>query len=314
MEKLKSFNRPLFILVLTIVALGVSYYLYLDSYLRFQAAMAEFVSKYKLEDKHPLDTNSWVIILTLSILLALIIVGMSVIYVYYQKMIQLYRMQQNFINGFTHELKTPIASLRLFLDTFYKHELPRQEQLKYIDFMKRDTERLADNVEQILYLGRIEDRSYKGEMSLVDLSKFMESLIEKARHLHEDLDITLINDGENWCHIDRRLFEALVLNLISNADRYKKGDSGKLQVSISGINTKCQIDFKDDGIGIEKKFHKKIFKKFFQVGKSAKGSGLGLYFVWQVIKMHKGQIWVESEGRDSGVLFTMTIPRVKFNE
>ncbi|WP_034730097.1 hypothetical protein, partial [Bacteriovorax sp. BSW11_IV] len=87
MQKLKWFNRPLFILILTIVALGVSYYLYLDSYLRFQDAMTQFVLKYKLEDKHPIDTNSWVIILTLSILLALIIVGMSVIYVYYQKMI-----------------------------------------------------------------------------------------------------------------------------------------------------------------------------------------------------------------------------------
>lgn len=314
MQKWKWFNRPLFILVLTIVALGVSYYLYLDSYLRFQAAMAEFVLKYKLEDKHPFDTNSWVIILTLSILLALIIVGMSVIYVYYQKMIQLYRMQQNFINGFTHELKTPIASLRLFLDTFYKHELPRKEQLKYIEFMKRDTERLADNVEQILYLGRIEDRSYKGEMSLVDVSKYMESLIEKARHLHEDLEISLKNTGEHWCHVDRRLFEALVLNLISNSDRYKRGDKGYLEVFISGDNGKCQIEFKDSGIGIDKKFHKKIFKKFFQVGKSAKGSGLGLYFVWQVVKMHKGQIWVESEGRDTGVNFIMIIPRVKFND
>lgn len=314
MQKLKWFNRPLFILILTIVALGVSYYLYLDSYLRFQDAMTQFVLKYKLEDKHPIDTNSWVIILTLSILLALIIVGMSVIYVYYQKMIQLYRMQQNFINGFTHELKTPIASLRLFLDTFYKHELPRQEQLKYIEFMKRDTERLADNVEQILYLGRIEDRSYKGEMSLVDLSKFMESLIEKARHLHEDLEIKIKNSGENWCHVDRKLFEALVLNLISNSDRYKQSSSGLLEVDVLGEGAKITLSFKDNGIGIDKKFHKKIFKKFFQVGKSAKGSGLGLYFVWQVVKMHKGNIKVDSEGKDCGSLFTITLPRVKFND
>ncbi|MDD0853383.1 HAMP domain-containing sensor histidine kinase [Halobacteriovorax sp. GB3] len=314
MQKLRWWNRPLLILVLTIIALGVSYYLYLDSYLRVQEAMANFVIKYKLEEKQDLDTQSWVLILILSILLTVILFGMSIIYVYYQKMIQLYRMQQSFINGFTHELKTPIASLRLFLDTFTKHELSREDQLKYLEFMKKDTERLAENVEQILYLGRIEDRSYKGERSTLNLGDFISSIVEKSSHHFDDLTIEFNESDECWCEVDKKLFESLVLNLISNAQRYKKDGQGQLNISLNTAGSKCFLEFQDRGIGLEKKHLKKVFKKFFQVGKSVKGSGLGLYFVWQVTKLHHGSISVHSEGLQKGCLFKLSFPRVIWNK
>jgi len=120
--------------------------------------LSDFVRKKNLDSSQFLEPQTWIMILVLSVLVTVILVCLVIIFVYYQKVIQLYRMQQNFINGFTHELKTPLASLRLFLDTFLKHELPREEQMKYLTFMKRDTDRLVDNVNLILNLAKIEEK------------------------------------------------------------------------------------------------------------------------------------------------------------
>lgn len=98
-------------------------------------------------------------------------------------MIQLYRLQQNFINGFTHELKTPIASLQLFLETFSRHELERTEQLRYLEYMKRDTKRLSDNVNRILQLGRLEARDVKAEFRDEDVVSVINDFIKNTPHL-----------------------------------------------------------------------------------------------------------------------------------
>jgi len=142
MIKSRWFYHPLFIFIFSLLALASSLVIYIRSYLRVHAALEEVVYKYHLNTKSLLDTETWVLVLILSLLVAVILTGLLIIYIYYQKMIQLYRLQQNFINGFTHELKTPIASLKLFLETFSRHDLPRDEQLKYLEYMKRDTSRL----------------------------------------------------------------------------------------------------------------------------------------------------------------------------
>ena len=154
------FFHPVTIFISSLIALGVSLYLYIDSYLRVNETLKTFIQKSGLPKEQFRSPETWIMILTLSVLVSLIIIGMVVIFTYYQKVIQLYRMQQSFINGFTHELKTPIASLRIFIDTFKKHELTREKQLDYLDLMGRDTERLQSNVMQILNMAKIEDRSF----------------------------------------------------------------------------------------------------------------------------------------------------------
>ena len=190
MIKSRWFYHPLFIFIFSLIALGSSLIIYIRSYLRVNAALEDVVIKYNLNSSNMMDTETWVLILTLSLLVAVILAGLLIIYIYYQKMIQLYRLQQNFINGFTHELKTPIASLQLFLETFTRHELPRVDQLKYLEYMKRDTLRLSENVNRILNLGRLEDRNFKADFIEQDLVILIEQFLENTPHLFEEGKVT----------------------------------------------------------------------------------------------------------------------------
>ncbi len=218
MIKSRWFYHPLFIFIFSLIALGSSLIIYIRSYLRVHAALEEVVIKYHLNSAGLLETETWVLVLILSLLVAVILAGLLIIYIYYQKMIQLYRLQQNFINGFTHELKTPIASLQLFLETFSRHELSREDQLKYLEFMKRDTVRLSENVNRILNLGRLEDRNFKADFQRQDLVKLIEHFLKNTPHLFEEGKVSFhTNVTSVVMPIDTALFEMLLVNLITNA-------------------------------------------------------------------------------------------------
>jgi signal transduction histidine kinase len=278
------------------------------------AALEEVVLKYHLNSTGILQTETWVLILILSLLVAVILTGLLIIYIYYQKMIQLYRLQQNFINGFTHELKTPIASLQLFLETFTRHELPREEQLKYFEFMKRDTLRLQENVKRILNLGRLEDRNFRADFIQQDLVILIEQFLESTPHLFEEGKVHFHSEVPTLIlPLDTALFEMLMMNLITNAFIYNNSREKVVDISLKVSGRQAILDFKDNGLGIERSESKKIFKKFYQVGKSTKGSGLGLYIVLNIAKLHKGDIrhlFIEADAADvkkSGSVFRLTL-------
>lgn len=308
MIKSRWFYHPLFIFIFSLLALGSSLIIYIRSYLRVSAALEEVVLKYHLNTSSMLDTETWVLVLILSLLVAVIIAGLLIIYIYYQKMIQLYRLQQNFINGFTHELKTPIASLQLFLETFTRHELPRDEQLKYLEFMKRDTLRLSDNVNRILNLGRLEDRNFKADFIEQDLVILIEEFLANTPHLFEEGRVTFHSEVKSLIlPIDTALFEMLMMNLITNALIYNKSQEKIVEIELSLTSKEAVLDFRDNGMGIDRSLVKKIFKKFFQVGKTTKGSGLGLYIVQNIAKLHKGDIEAISMGPGTGSVFRLSL-------
>ncbi|MBP9681788.1 MAG: HAMP domain-containing histidine kinase [Bacteriovorax sp.] len=309
MIKSRWFYHPLFIFIFSLIALGSSLIIYIRSYLRVHAALEEVVIKYHLNSAGLLETETWVLVLILSLLVAVILAGLLIIYIYYQKMIQLYRLQQNFINGFTHELKTPIASLQLFLETFSRHELSREDQLKYLEFMKRDTVRLSENVNRILNLGRLEDRNFKADFQRQDLVKLIEHFLKNTPHLFEEGKVSFhTNVTSVVMPIDTALFEMLLMNLITNALIYNKSIDKSVEITLTAQGNNLILDVLDNGIGIEKDQVKKIFKKFYQIGKSTKGSGLGLYIVQNIARLHKAEVQVASPGLGRGSLF-----RIIFN-
>jgi two-component system phosphate regulon sensor histidine kinase PhoR len=308
MIKSRWFYHPLFIFIFSLLALASSLVIYIRSYLRVHAALEEVVYKYHLNSASMLDTETWVLVLILSLLVAVILTGLLIIYIYYQKMIQLYRLQQNFINGFTHELKTPIASLSLFLETFSRHELPREEQLKYLEFMKRDTARLSDNVNRILNLGRLEDRNFKAEFARQDIVGLIQNFLENTPHLFEEGKVTFHSTvKEVWLPVDTALFEMLMMNLITNALIYNKSKDKVVDIELMLEGKNIILDFRDNGIGLDRSQAKKIFKKFYQVGKSTKGSGLGLYIVQNIARLHKGDIQAISMGPGAGSVFRLSL-------
>lgn len=308
MIKSRWFYHPLFIFIFSLLALAMSLFLYIRSYLEVNEALQELVTKYNLNAKQILQSETWVFILTLSLLVAVILAGLLIIYIYYQKMIQLYRLQQNFINGFTHELKTPIASLQLFLETFSRHELSRADQLKYLEFMKRDTKRLSDNVSRILQLGRLEDRNLKADFKDEDLILLINDFINETPHLFDEGVVQFNSSLDSFIMpIDTALFEMLVMNLVTNGFIYNKSKDKKVTISLTTMDRNVVLDFSDNGIGLDKSECKKIFKKFYQVGKSTKGSGLGLYIVQSIVKLHKGEITAHSDGLGLGTIFRIVL-------
>ena len=311
MFKGRWFFHPVFVFIFSIVALGFSLYLYIRTYLQANDAFVSYLEARDIDPSQFADSNTWLNIVVLSVLVAIILSGVILIFVYYQKMIRLYRMQQNFISGFTHELKTPIASLRLFLDTFTRHELPREEQIKYLAYMRRDTERLSDNVTQILDLAKIEDKKYQGEFSVNDLNDFIEQWVSKSPHFFEHSEISIEKQLGviPRVRLDGRLFEMLLMNLVINGINYNQSKDKKIIIRITSGNKYHRLDFIDNGMGISKKEVKNIFKKFYQIGKTSKGTGLGLYLVSHIVRIHKGQIKVDSPGEGEGTTFTVVLPK-----
>jgi signal transduction histidine kinase len=253
------------------------------------------------------------VILVLSILVGIILMGIFTIFVYNQKTLQLYRMQHNFINNFTHELKTPVTSLKLYLETFLKYELSRDDQLRYLRYMIQDVSRLSENTNRILDLAKIESRSYGGEFVTCDLVHAVERFYRNNSHLFQDCEINICNpSGQTFLQrVNVPLFEMLLMNLLTNAINYNESEVPRVDITFMGQKRKLHICFMDNGIGIERTETKKIFRKFYQVGQSdnmsAKGSGIGLYVVQSIARMHKGKVTAESEGIGKGSIFTLIL-------
>lgn len=306
--------HPIFIFIFSIVALAMSLVLYIYWYMEVSTGLKEVVRKSNIDPGHVLTYDTWVVILVLSILVGIILVGIFIIFVYNQKILQLYRLQHNFINNFTHELKTPVTSLNLYLETFLKHELTRLDQLKYLEYMVRDVGRLSDNIDRILNLAKIDSKSYVEDFAMLDLVSTVERFYNNNRQLFQDFEININNPSKRSFaySINLSLFDMLLMNLITNAIKYNESENPKINISFELKNRELHIRFEDNGIGIEKGEIKKIFKKFYQSGRaddmSAKGSGLGLHLVQNIARIHKGKVVAESRGRGKGSVFTLILP------
>jgi two-component system, OmpR family, phosphate regulon sensor histidine kinase PhoR len=313
MNRTKWFLHPIFILILSIVALVTSLFLYIYWYVEISVGLKSVVYKFNLDASQVLEPQTWIVIMVLSILVGIILLGIFTIFVYNQKTLQLYRLQHNFINSFTHELKTPVTSLKLFLQTFSKHELSRNDRLKYIKYMIADVERLSDHINRILNLARIESKSYKKKFIVSDLVEVFEQFYKNNKHLFQGCEITIHHPANPLLYnINPPLLEMVLMNLLTNAIKYNESKVPRVDIAFERQNRKLLISFKDNGIGLEKGKTKKIFKKFYQVGRSddmsARGSGLGLHVVQNIARIHKGKIVAESKGKGGGSVFTLTLP------
>ncbi len=315
MKQTKWFFHPISIFVLSTVALVCSLFLYIYWYVGISTGLKSLAYRYKLDPSQFFEVSPWVVILVLSLLVGVILAGILIIFIYHLKTLQLYRMQQTFINNFTHELKTPVTSLKLYLETFTRHEIPRDEQLKYINFMLQDVERLSNNINSILNLARIESKVYEGVVTNVDLVELVREFLASNRHIFQECEIRVENpSGKGFYQpVIIPLMEMLLMNILTNAKKYNR--SGKPNVNISfeeGGNIQM-IRFKDNGIGIEKEEKKKIFKKFYQSRNHREhavvgGSGIGLYLAQHIARIHRGKIIADSDGVGKGSVFTLKLP------
>lgn len=319
MSQAKWFFHPIMIFIASIVAVGLSLILYIHWYLEVSTGLKRVIERAGFDHDQILAPQTWVVILVLSILVGIIVMGMFTIFVYNQKTIQLYRLQHNFISNFTHELKTPVTSLKLYLETFCKHELSREDQLKYIGYMIQDADRLSDHITRILSLARIESGIYEDGLVDRDLVEVVEGFYEKNRHHFGSCEVVIHTPaGSSFMYpIHPVLFEMLLMNLFTNAIKYNEAEVPRLDIRFEPRGRGLHVRFEDNGIGVPRSEVKKIFKKFYQIGRaddmSAKGTGLGLHLVETIARFHKGRVLAEAREGERGSVFSLILP-FKFSE
>ncbi len=259
------------------------------------------------------DRQNWMILGESVVLLSLIILGIWKIASSRQKEIALTRQQRNFLLSITHELKSPLAVIQLTLDTFNKRKLTPEQQSMLTKNGLSETERLKKLVEDLLLAARVDGGyQYSFEpIDLVDLSKKCIQIITPKFQGNIDfenqLDQATIKQG------DPKTLSFVLLNLLENAVKYAQ-DGRKIIVRLLNSNEKnaYTIEVADFGKGIPKQEREQIFNKFYRVGnedtRQTKGTGLGLYIAREIVKAHRGKIFVRGN-QPKGSVFTITLPR-----
>lgn len=248
---------------------------------------------------------------------ALIITGIVLNTIFLMREIRKNEQHDAFLNAVTHELKTPIASIKLYLETLKSRDVPPEKQREFYDVMLDDSNRLLTTVEQVLAASKSGDTRKRYEVEDLELAEIIEDSAAIVRNRYH-LDPTAIRVGDIRSDVkvagDADELQSAFVNLLDNAVKYS-GDDVKVTVKVraSSIRNKIDIFIRDSGIGIPASELKRVFKRFYRVQqadrKKVKGSGLGLFIVNSIIKKHGGSIRADSKGEGQGATFIIQLPK-----
>jgi two-component system sensor histidine kinase SenX3 len=255
------------------------------------------------------------ILLFLGVLLTLLLISGIVLNTFFLvREIRKNEQQDAFINAVTHELKTPVASIRLYLETLQTRAVDETKRKDFYRIMLEDSDRLLETIEQILRTGRIGHSGRKPTLSRIDLGGLVLECVARARTLYNlSAESLSFEPGPPMTILaDLDEVRAAVSNLIDNAVKYS-GLTVKVSVEIAATDEKhVSVRVCDQGPGIPTTELKAIFKRFYRArGPAAPrvpGTGLGLYIVRSVAKRHGGRAWAESEGPGRGSTFVLQLP------
>ena len=252
------------------------------------------------------------------IFFAVIITGLVLNTTFLVREIRRNEQHDAFINAVTHELKTPIASMRLYLETLKTRDVTEAQRREFYDIMLADSDRLLSTVEQVLHAGRTAHQRRHADATLVDLSQLVRECLDLAR-LRYGLGADALRYAEAPAAAgagvsgDEDELRAAVSNLLENAVKYS-GEDVNVAVEVAPLGERTlAVRVTDRGIGIHRNQLKRIFKRFYRVPghfmARFKGTGLGLFIVRSIVERHGGRVYAESEGLGRGSTFTIQLPR-----
>jgi signal transduction histidine kinase len=240
------------------------------------------------------------ILLTLLIAAGIFGVYFSVSFVF-----DLNKQQNNFLLSVTHELKTPIAAIKLIGETMMRRTLPKEKQEELMGNILENANRLQDMTENMLTAMQMENNRYNVRKEEINLSNIVEEV--KANFSLKNAIVGNVEKNIQF-YADPVLIKMILNNLIENAIKYS--DNQPVEINLFNRKEEIILEVKDQGIGIDPSYKKKIFKKFYRIQdeetRETKGSGLGLFIVKQAVEKHKGKIAV-SDNEPKGTVFTITL-------
>ncbi|MBI4887049.1 MAG: HAMP domain-containing histidine kinase [Acidobacteria bacterium] len=249
---------------------------------------------------------------------ALIIAGLIVYTVFLVLEIKRNEDHQTFINAVTHELKTPIASMRLYLQTLQSRDIDEPRRREFYDIMLADAERLHHTVDQVLKAGVLSQKPQALARAPVDIAAVARECVQLAlvrHHLPADaIAVEVHDDGPFVVNGDGDGLRTVLGNLLDNAVKYS-GGGVRVEVSVAAPTPRTVwVRVRDRGVGIPRKQLKRIFNRFYRVEvrgiRQISGTGLGLYIVRTITKAHGGRVFAQSEGEGRGATFTVELPRL----
>lgn len=263
-----------------------------------------------LEDK--LEGQNWMILGEGLVFLVLLAVGTWKIHAGFQKELMLNRQQRNFLLSITHELKSPIAGIKLALQTLLSRDIPPDKQRQLMGNSLRDANRLQNLVDNLLMAAKLENETVTFAREEQNLSELLENIygplqgqFGHIRQFEKNIAPDLYIAG------DKTALVSIFTNLIENAVKYsEKNDQILLWANKDKEGVKVRVQ--DTGIGIAESERKRVFRKFYRVGnedtRTTKGTGLGLFIVKELVERHKGRIQVKGN-QPKGSQFVVSFPK-----
>lgn len=312
MKWLKKLANPLMALIGIQLVWALLVFFWINWFVGRHKEFRELAQRYRPELLG--RSFDWVVLVEGLVLLAVILAGVYVLFLYWRRQSNLYREQNDFISQVTHELKSPLASIKLHLETIRLRKPPPEKLERFLDTMLDDTERLDNLISNFLMAAKLEQRRRASQYPAVDFSAFVTRYMERQRgKLPEGGSVILDIEEGVRAAIDAEGMEMVLRNLFENAVLYSPV-SPEIRVGLRREGGKCVLTFQDNGTGIEREDLKKIFRRFYRVrrpGETIRGTGLGLWIVKSVIKEHGGTVTVDSEGLGRGTTFTITLPAAR---
>lgn len=218
---------------------------------------------------------------------------------------------RNFLLSITHELKSPLSSIRLALETIEKRELDRNTVIKLSKNAIKESDRLINLVNDLLLAAKV-DGNYQPLLEEFDIQQVIKEEAVNYQHKYPEASIEIIApESPIFLKADRQGISSVIGNLIENALKYSF-ENPRVEIMLLSKDNKVLLSIADFGIGISEEEKKKIFDKFYRVGnedtRRTKGTGLGLYIVSEIIKFHKGKIQVV-DNQPKGTVFKIVLPQ-----
>ena len=270
-----------------------------------------YSSQHFFEVKKQYERQKFMIMSEGLVFLFLLTLGSIRLWQTFSKEISLARQQNNFLLSITHELKSPLSSMKLSLQTLLKRSTLEDKFKRLVENSVEDVDRLGNLVDNILYAARIENSSFTLNTEIENISKITIDILLKIQTVYKDT-VTIKSDiQENiLLEIEKAAFVSAVQNLVENAIKYTHGKT-KVDVSLYQSDDQVVLEVKDNGIGIPENERDRVFKKFYRIGneetRNTKGTGLGLFIVKRVVDLHNGKINIR-DNTPSGTVIRVTLP------